>query len=842
MESGSKILSVPPREGKRQNLTNLIKSRTASFPDPSSMDPRTTPTTKIKTTRRPPKDSEEKLAATVSAKIEDGNLKGAIRLLCSEEKMAGVTPETINKLQEKHPPAPADRRPLVSPSPPQQPLQVTEAEVTKAIKSFPPGSSGGPDGLRPQHLLDLIKCAESGGELVASITAFVNLLLRGGCNPQVVPHLFGGNLLALEKKSGGVRPIAVGFTWRRLAAKCANSFASAKLRQMFSPIQLGVGVKGGCEAAVHSTRRFLLSMPDNCVVAKLDFTNAFNSVRRDSMLEAVALHVPEILQFCHSSYAHPTNLLYDLHTISSEEGVQQGDPLGPLLFCLTIQPILGSLTSKLLLGYLDDITIGGDVENVAADIERVRSEGVAVGLCLNVKKCEVITSKGLAPNQPIFTDFIHMQPNQANLLGAPLLEGPAMDGALTTRCEDLRRATNRLCKISAHDALIILRSSLSAPKLLHTLRSSPCFNNPALATFDSLLRDALCKITNNALPENSWIQASLPIRDGGLGIRSVGLLAPSAFLASAASTRGLQNLILSSSTLPEDPNVDGALAVWKSGHNTAPPSGEHCFSQKKWDRVLVAKNRAMLVSSQSDSLNKARLLATSAPHSGDWLHALPITSCGLRLDDESIRVAVGLRLGVNLCEPHICPCGASVDATGTHGLSCKRSKGKMPRHQQINDLVWRALIRANIPAIKEPAGLLRSDGKRPDGLTQIPWQAGKCLTWDVTIVDTLAPSYLPSSSQSAGSAAENAATKKTTKYTDLARSHFFCPLAFESLGPMNDSGQSFIAELGRRITATTGDTREASFLFQRISIAIQRCNAISFTGTFIQPSLSSGDT
>ena len=464
-----------------------------------------------------------------------------------------------------------------------------------------------------------------------------------------------------------------------------------------------------------------------------------------------------------------------------------------------------------------------------------------MGLRLNVKKCELISPTGVTPNHPIFTDFIQVAPNQANLLGAPLLEGPAMDGALTTRCDDLRRATDRLCRISAHDALIILRSSLSAPKILHTLRSAPCWNNPALDIFDSLLKSALCKITNNTLSEQSWIQASLPIRDGGLGIRSVVSLAPSTFLASAASSRGLQNLILRSSMVPEDPSLDDALTRWKSGHNTTPPSGDHCFSQKKWDRARVTMNRAQLLSSQGDNLNKARLLAVSAPHSSDWLHALPITSCGLRLDDESIRIAVGLRLGVNLCEPHICPCGGPVDATGTHGLSCIRSKGKMPRHQQINDLVWRAMTRANIPAIKEPAGLLRSDGKRPDGLTQIPWQAGKCLTWDVTIADTLATSYLTSTSLTAGSAAERAAAKKIAKYTDLARTHIFCPLAFESLGPMNELGQSFISELGRRIAATTGDTREGSFLFQRISIAIQRCNAISFTGTFIQPCFSSGD-
>ena len=325
-------------------------------------------------------------------------------------------------------------------------------------------------------------------------------------------------------------------------------------------------------------------MPDSYMVAKLDFTNAFNSIRRDSMLEAVALHAPEILQFCHSAYAKPTRLLYDNHTISSEEGVQQGDRLGPLLFCLTIQPILSSLTSKLLLGYLDDITVGGERESVAGDIERVRSEGEVVGLRLNVKKCKLITPTGVAPSQPIFKDFIHLTPTQANLLGAPLLEGPAMDGALTTRCDDLRRATDRLCKISAHDALIILRSSFSAPKLLHTLRSSPCWSNPALATFDSLVKSALCKITNNALPEHSWIQASLPVRDGGLRIRSVVSLAPSAFLASAASTRDLQSPILCSSNVspvPEDPSVESTFTVWKTGHNTAPPTGEHCFSQKK---------------------------------------------------------------------------------------------------------------------------------------------------------------------------------------------------------------------------------------------------------------------
>jgi len=51
-------------------------------------------------------------------------------------------------------------------------------------------------------------------------------------------------------------------------------------------------------------------------------------------------------------------------------------------------------------------------------------------------------------------------------------------------------------------------------------------------------------------------------------------------------------------------------------------------------------------------LQQASFLAASSSHSGDWHFALPIASCGLRLDDEAVRVAVGIRLGLPICVPH----------------------------------------------------------------------------------------------------------------------------------------------------------------------------------------------
>jgi len=100
----------------------------------------------------------------------------------------------------------------------------------------------------------------------------------------------------------------------------------------------------------------------------------------------------------------------------------------------------------------------------------------------------------------------------------------------------------------------------------------------------------------------------------------------------------------------------------------------------------------------------------------------------IRLDNEAVRIAVGLRLGADLqCTSHDCPCGKTADARGTRALSCRLAFGRMARHHEVNDLVWRALCKANVPSVKDPSGLVR----RPDSSTLIPWFAGKAMAWDV---------------------------------------------------------------------------------------------------------------
>ena len=176
------------------------------------------------------------------------------------------------------------------------------------------------------------------------------------------------------------------------------------------------------------------------------------------------------------------------------------------------------------------------------------------------------------------------------------------------------------------------------------------------------------------------------------------------------------------------------------------------------------------------------------------------------MENDAVRVAVVLRLGSSLCVPHRCTqCGVHVDSSGTHGLSCRKSAGRHPRHAALNDIVKKALAAADIPSALEPVGLCRSDGKRADGVTIIPWKRGQSLAWDVTCWDTFAPSYISSAASGAARIANQAETRKITLYHEIAQSHIFTPIGFESLGVFGDSAMSFLKELAHRIRLKSAD-------------------------------------
>ena len=109
------------------------------------------------------------------------------------------------------------------------------------MKSSPCWSSGGPDGLQPQHIKDMISesSRESGCMPLRALVSLVNFALSDAVLESVCLFFFGVNLVALNKKDDGICPIAIGNTLWRLAAKCASLLVRDEMAEVLAPAQLG---------------------------------------------------------------------------------------------------------------------------------------------------------------------------------------------------------------------------------------------------------------------------------------------------------------------------------------------------------------------------------------------------------------------------------------------------------------------------------------------------------------------------------------------------------------------------------------------------------------------------
>ena len=482
------------------------------------------------------------IGRAVAAKLAAGDVRGAVRIASSDDSIALPTVDILDKLREKHPP----RHPqtIVPPAPTNDDIcaRLTPQIVARAIRSFPNGSAGGPDRLLPQHLKDLSSTSngEAGARLLQAITDFANeIVLKAKVPDQLTPYFYGSNLIALRKKDGGIRPIAVGNTLRRLIAKACVFTLGDDIGAFFFPNQLGCGTARGAEIAGHAARRYSELAAGN-VLLKIDFKNAFNTVRRDFLLAKVKSSFPAIYPFVYQAYSSDSKLNFGLFELASAEGVQQGDPLGPLLFCLAIQPLVMSCLSELNLWYLDDGTLGGPPDTVLSDLERVVNAEANLGLSINSAKCELIVlSEDEEFREDCLTRFRSVAPdiqatvlNSATLLGSPLSK-EAADTVLQEKLKSLEQLTHRLKDLDAHDAYFLLRHCFSIPKLLYTLRSAPCFDSPWLREYDKALNNALENIIGVAMSETAFAQATLPVEFGGLGIRLASSLSLGAFLSSS---------------------------------------------------------------------------------------------------------------------------------------------------------------------------------------------------------------------------------------------------------------------------------------------------------------------
>ena len=175
--------------------------------------------------------------------------------------------------------------------------------------SFPNGSSAGLDCNLPQILKDLTAKSnwQTGLNFLTASTILVNVIFEGKVPFELPPYFFGAKLIALKKPDGGLRPIAIGNTFRRLSAKCAGYHVFESRQARWGNRQVGVGTKRGAELASHVFRCLIESpQPKENGILKIDFENAFNSINRQFMLENVFEIHPEVYEYSHSANSQPS--------------------------------------------------------------------------------------------------------------------------------------------------------------------------------------------------------------------------------------------------------------------------------------------------------------------------------------------------------------------------------------------------------------------------------------------------------------------------------------------------------------------------------------------------------
>jgi len=330
----------------------------------------------------------DRTAAAVRALLAEGAPARALQLLTSDGMCDPVDPQVLSRLRELHPEGATLMAPLPEPRPGVESSwghdQLVAMEAL--VRSFPPGSAAGLSGLRPQHMLDCLNSADGAAKtgLLEALLLLVTTASAGSMHPIAGPYLCAARLIPLRKKDGGVRPIAVGDTLRRLVAKWLLASAPGQTAaRALAPLQTAFAKGSPCEVVAAGVQAVADTLHPSMgwLLLQVDLKNAFNSIHRSAVLSALERRCPALLPWVLQAF-QPAPLLVGSHQIWSTQGVQHGDPLGPFLFAVGLQAAVEALPfgGALHRWYLNDGVFMGSVPEAEEILRSLQSSLPSIGL------------------------------------------------------------------------------------------------------------------------------------------------------------------------------------------------------------------------------------------------------------------------------------------------------------------------------------------------------------------------------------------------------------------------------------------------------------------------------
>ena len=402
-------------------------------------------------------------------------------------------------------------------------------------------------------------------------------IASGSLPISIWPLLSSSRLIALPKANGDIRPIAIGETQRRVTARAICFQKRKEFADYFTPLQRGVSVEGGAELLVQQVQ-LLMEKYEDWILLKTDLKNAFNLVSRSHLLNQVLITFPDIYNHAALVYSDINPLIYlqrsHLVILSSQDGVHQGDPLGPALFSIAMQLILEDLqshnTEVTILAYLDDVYLLGSPDRVFHVFERLRSAFSDINLMIEEKKCEIYCS-----SSPLLSTISQSTSIPATSQGCRILGTPIGSSSyIIESCADVAQSGSNLCGklLQLQDpqcGMLLLRYCHVTRMNFLSRTVQPRLLESAAAIHDTLTRSTFTNLLGRGnLTDRQWLQATLPIRHGGFGLTALTYIAPFAFLSSWAST--LHTIT------KQIPDAERLLDEVQNSHHSIVPSAEIC--------------------------------------------------------------------------------------------------------------------------------------------------------------------------------------------------------------------------------------------------------------------------
>ncbi|ETO08283.1 hypothetical protein RFI_29106, partial [Reticulomyxa filosa] len=402
-------------------------------------------------------------------------------------------PNTINQLQEKHPfePPPTtilqaiqrdENNRRLTPVPKQDSISVDD--VVLYIKRLGRTSSGGVDLFAAQHLIDI----------------------------------------------------------------AAFEFESRTLTNWAKVVTLIMNGEAGIEMFVHGFKAVLqhIRAIDDAVAIKVDFKNAFNACKRSKLLDLVRRQIPELYGYVKGCYAaHVPLFLPNGSIIQSCTGVHQGDPLGGSLFAIILADALktafAGLDNLYHAAYHDDLTLASP--SSASIIVALTSLGTLKdthGIHINYAKTEWISNIATTPPSQ-FTGITHNTTFDTSLVSVPIGRTHYVSNEMDSKQKEWASQFDKIMALRhSQTMLLILRSSMQLAKVNYFIRSNfSGYNSGWLRKFDDKMRQTMEAITAHPITSQQWKQCQLPVRKGGLGLKTALPYASAAFIASALAASKL---------------------------------------------------------------------------------------------------------------------------------------------------------------------------------------------------------------------------------------------------------------------------------------------------------------